>query len=203
MNANKDWTGNSQGVFKMLGSTNHSNSEREVNDFYATDPKAIAFLLNMESFSKDIWECACGAGHLSKELINNGYKVKSTDIVDRGYGEPNINFLSKNIIEWGGDIITNPPYRYAVEFIVKALNIISEGNKVAMFLRVQFMEGKGRKNLFLHHPPKIIYVLSSRINCAKNGDFSALRKNGGSPIAYAWYVWEKGYKGNTILKWFN
>lgn len=22
-------------------------------------------------------------------------------------------------------------------------------------------------------------------------------------VAYAWFVWEKGYKGETIVKWFN
>jgi len=27
--------------------------------------------------------------------------------------------------------------------------------------------------------------------------------SGGGAIAYAWFVWEKGYKGDTVLKWFN
>ena len=39
--------------------------------------------------------------------------------------------------------------------------------------------------------------------CAKNGDFDEMIAGGGSAVAYAWYVWEKGYKGDTILKWFN
>jgi len=25
----------------------------------------------------------------------------------------------------------------------------------------------------------------------------------GSAVAYAWYVWEKGFKGDTVVKWFN
>ena len=57
----------------------------------------------------------------------------------------------------------------ATEFIYKALSIIREGNKVAMFLKVQFMEGKERKHLFTNFPPKTIYISSSRISCYKNG----------------------------------
>lgn len=48
-----------------------------------------------------------------------------------------------------------------------------------------------------------MWVSSSRITCAKNGDFEYMKANGGSAVAYAFYVWQKGYKGDTILKWFN
>ena len=47
----KDWTGNKASVYKTLAASNHSNSEREKNDFYATDPKAIDLLLEKEKFS--------------------------------------------------------------------------------------------------------------------------------------------------------
>lgn len=41
-----DWTGNKNSVFKTLGASNHANDERENNDYYATDPNAIDFLIN-------------------------------------------------------------------------------------------------------------------------------------------------------------
>ena len=132
----------------------------------------------------------------------HGYNVRSSDLVDR-CGNEIFDFLSVENQEWNGDIITNPPYKYAKEFIYKALQIIPEGKKVAMFLKVQFLEGKERKKLFLNYPPKYIYVSSSRILCAKNAEFERMKQGGGSAVAYAWYVWEKGYKGNTILKWIN
>ena len=72
-----------------------------------------------------------------------------------------------------------------------------------MFLKIQFLEGKARKELFKKYPPKIIYVSSSRILCAKNGDFEGMKKAGGSAVAYAWYVWVKGYSGITEVKWIN
>lgn len=72
-----------------------------------------------------------------------------------------------------------------------------------MFLKLQFLEGKKRESFFLDNPPKTIYVSSSRLLCAKNADFQRMKDGGGSAVAYAWYVWEKGYKGNTVVKWIN
>ena len=151
--ANKNWTGTSRSVFVCNGATGHGLSEREKNDFYATDPIAIKLLLEKETFNKDIWECACGAGHLSEPLKENGYNVLSTDLIDRGYGDGCIDFL-KYDGKWNGDIITNPPYKYAKEFVQKALDIIPTGNKVAMFLKLTFLESYGRKELFDNDPPK-------------------------------------------------
>lgn len=199
----KDWKGNSNSVYKTLGASNHTDKERQSEDYYATTPKAAELLLELETFSKNIWECACGEGHLSKVFKKAGYSVMSTDLVDRGFGEPGINFLEINDYVWDGDIITNPPYKYGREFVEKSLQLVPKGNKVAMFLKLQFMEGKARKKLFLENPPKTIYVSSSRLMCAKNGQFDDMIAGGGSAVAYAWYVWEKGFNGTTQVKWFN
>ena len=200
MSKNKDWTGNQTSIFKTLGASSHTEKEREYNDFYATEPKAIDILCQVEKFNEWILEPACGQGHLSKRLIENGYQVYSSDLIDRGYGMQYDFFETSS---WHGDIITNPPYKFAKEFIEKSLSIIPTGNKVAMFLKLQFMEGKARKELFKCHPPKTIYVSSSRLLCAKNADFEGMIAGGGSAVAYAWYVWEKGYSGKTVVEWIN
>jgi hypothetical protein len=202
MENNKDWTGNKKSVFTSLGSSAHAKEEREKHDFYATDPKALELLLKLETFDKNIWEPACGQGHLSEVLLNHGHIVKSTDLIDRNYADKIIDFLAiDNIKQFNGDIITNPPYKYAQEFIEKALQLIPVGNKVAMFMGIQFVEGKKRREFLKTFPIKTIYVSSSRIQCAKNGDFVKYSNN--SARCYAWYIWEKGYNGETILKWFN
>jgi len=195
----KDWTGNNKSVFSTLGASSHSKGERQKHDFYATDPKAIEWLLKLEPFT-DVWECACGQGHLSKVLMDAGIHKKSTDLIDRGFGKSGIDFLGLEVQEWNGDIITNPPFKYAKEFVLKALQIIPTGNKVAMFLRMQFLESQDRKHLFIDFPPKKLLVTSSRISCAINGDFE---NNSGGAIAYCWFVWEKGFKGKTTIEWFN
>ena len=72
-----------------------------------------------------------------------------------------------------------------------------------MFLRLNFIESKGRKKLFKTYPPKYVYACSGRVLCAKNADFQGMKDGGGSAVAYAWFVWEKGYEGKTTLDWVN
>jgi hypothetical protein len=198
----KDWKGNKFSTYTTLGASNHTDAEREKDDYYATDPLAATMLMSLEELNHNIYEPSCGEGHLSKVFELAGHNVYSTDLIDRGYGIGGIDFL-KRTESFDGDIITNPPYKYAKEFIEKALEITNDGSKVIMFLKLQFLESKGRKKLFTENPPKTIYVSSSRITCAKNGDFIAMKDGGGSAVCYAWYVWIKGYKGDTTLKWFN
>ena len=200
----KDWTGNSTAYAKTLGATSHSTTERQQHDYYATEPKAVNFLLQLEDFKGSIWECACGEGHLSEEIKKHGFDVYSTDLIDRGYGNGVFDFLSiENTISIDHNIITNPPYRYANDFILKALSIMKTGKKLALFLPIRYLEGKARKHIFLEHPPKTVYVSSSRLLCAKNGEFEQMIAGGGSAVAYAWFVWEKGFNGQTELQWFN
>ena len=106
-----DWTGNSNSIYKTLGASNHTDKEREENDFYATQPIAIDKLYATgELTCKDIWECACGQGDLSKRLEDFGYNVTSTDLIDRGYGKGGVDFFKCNEV-FNGDILTNPPYK--------------------------------------------------------------------------------------------
>ena len=131
--------------------------------------------------------------------LGGGYDVRSSDLYNRCENEV-FDFLSTENTSWSGHIITNPPYKYATDFVYKALSIVPDGKKVCMFLKIQFLEGKARRELFRQYPPKTVYVSSSRLLCAPNGDFA---NTNGSAVAYAWFVWEKGFKGDTIIKWIN
>ena len=204
----RDWTGNAKSIFVCNGASNHSEGERQQEDYYATDPKALELLLELETFSPYVWEPACGEGHLSEVLKSHGYKVKSSDVINRGYPDTEtLDFLKVNKQDikqdFSRDIITNPPYRYAKEFVEHALDISMESTKVAMFLKLTFLESKKRRELFEKYPPKVIYVSSSRLQCAKNGDFNTYSKGVGTAVAYGWFVWEKGFTGDPIVKWIN
>ena len=97
-------------------------------------------------------------------------------------------------VDW---IITNPPYKYCTDFILKALELVDEGHKVAMFLKLTTLEGQDRyKKIFRNQPP--IYIYSKRIQCGKNGEFT-----GTSAVCYAWFVWQKGFKGEPKVRWIN
>jgi len=191
----KDWTGNKKSTYTTLGASNHSKHEREQNDYYATDPIAGKFLMELEDF-QNILEPACGEGHLSEVFKQHSKHVVSSDVIDRGYGLV-MDFFDYE--HWSGDIITNPPYRYAKEFVEHSLKIIRPDAKVAMFLKLQFLESRGRRELFDKYPPRTVYVTSKRIGCAFNGEFT----NSAGAVAYAWFVWVKGFQGNPEIKWFN
>lgn len=186
-------------IFRNLGASNHTECERQAEDYYATDPLAAKLLLEVMPELNNIWECSCGEGHLAKVFDNAGKLARATDLIDRGYGDVK-NFLLCDELYHNGDIVTNPPYKYAQQFIEHALSLIDVGRYACMFLKILFLEGKARKELFKIYPPKTIYISSSRINCAKNGDFKTYTS---SAIAYAWFIWQKGYSGETIIKWIN
>ena len=106
----KDWTGNSGSVYGTLGASNHSETEREANDYYATSPKAVEMLLEKEEFSRYIWECASGEDHIANVLREHGHDVRCTDIIDRTGHTEVLDFLTTTYAPIGCDIITNPPY---------------------------------------------------------------------------------------------
>ena len=81
-----DWIGNQNSIYKTLGASSHTKEQRQQDDYYATDPRSIDCLLEKAHPQKDIWECACGEGHLSKRLMELGFNVRSTDLVYRGFG---------------------------------------------------------------------------------------------------------------------
>lgn len=208
MSEKKDWTGDSNSIFKQLGASSHTEDEREENDYYATDPRAIHDLIQVEpkifNLNVPIWECACGGGHLSNELKRLGYTVRCSDIINRTGGDDVeiLDFLGLDqrcFEEWNGNIVTNPPYKYCTEFVLRALDLVNEDNYVCMFLKLQTLEGKDRyEKLFKNNPPYRVYVYVSRIQCGKNGVFT-----GTSAVCYAWFIWKKGYKGDTVIRWIN
>ena len=210
---NKDWTGNRNSVFKTLGASNHTDKERQNEDFYATDPVATEWLLKLENIHDVVIDNSVGEGDLMFPIIKSGRKVIGFDIVNRFSQHPGFEFRNENWLDFNpnklinADIIFNPPYKLAQEFVEHSINLVEDGRKVCAFLKLQFLETKKRKELFEKYPPKIVYVSSSRILCAKNADFTGMREAGGSAVAYAWYVWEKKkvYEEDyvTQIKWFN
>ena len=178
----KDWTGGNASIFISLGASNHTDKDRQQDDYYATDPIAIDKLLSAGAeINHKVWECACGEGHLAKRLSEKGFEVKSTDLVNRGFGISGIDFLNQSEI-FDGDILTNPPYKYAKEFVEKALSLLENGHKAFMFLKLTFLESKSRKIMFQKYPPKCVYVFSERCLCAKNGDFQQMIEGGGGVL---------------------
>ena len=148
---------------------------------------------------KLFWECAVGQGHLAEVLKKHGH-VSCSDIVDRGYpGTFICDFLTHDN-EYYGTIITNPPFKLAHRFVEKGMQVLREGGKLCLFLKIQFLESVARKQLFKQYPPKYIYVNSERQHTAKDGNFGKYNMSIGT-LCYCWFVWEKGFTGDPIVRW--
>lgn len=193
----KEWTGNSRSAHATLGARNYALEERQSEDFYATHPSAAEDLLRVYPSIMDIWEPACGQGHLAKVFDRQGKLKRATDLYDRGYGVADIDFRLESYRHEGW-IVTNPPYKHAQAFCEKALELASQG--VAMFLKIQFLEGKARKRFYETYPPSFVYVYSTRQVCAMNGNFERYAK--ANAMCYAWYIWDKTIlKQETVVRW--
>lgn len=176
-------------------------TEREENDFYATDPMTV--INSLEYFKEiglkgNVFECACGTGNISKVLIDNGYNVYSSDLIDRGFGKVQ-DFLTIDKLPIADcDILTNPPFKLATNFTNKALDLLPVGGKCVFFLKIQFLESKQREELFKTNQLKEVAVFVNRQVCAKNNDFE---KSSGNALCFAWFVFEKGYNGKPTITW--
>lgn len=171
---------------------------REEHDFYPTWPAATRALLSVERFDGPIWEPACGDGALSRVLEAAGYEVISTDLIDRGYGEGGRDFL----MEWTSlapNIVTNPPFKLAEEFVERALTLTT--GKVTFFLRLAFLEGVARGRWFPSTPLARVHVMSRRVPIQR-GRLSE-GSDGHGVIAFAWFVWEHGHVGAPTLSFLD
>jgi len=173
-------------------------------EFYPTPPEATRALLSVESFDGDIWEPACGNGHISKELIKAGYEVVSTDLAHREYGEGGINFL-KTAKPLAKHIITNPPYGkhgLADAFIRKALlHTRKTGGTVAMLLNWRSLCNADRHKKYIKTPPSAIYAIDE-LTCWPYGiptsKFPRISKQ-----QYCWLVWKPNHTGAPKLWWLS
>ena len=173
----------------MVSANNLAGSRSNVSalDEYATPTYCTKALMRREIFAGEIWECACGQGKMLNVIRESGYECRGSDILT------GTNFLLES--QKADNIITNPPYNLALQFAIQGLRLAEK--KLALFLRLNFLEGQKRYSFFKSSPLKTVYIFSKRQTLSATG----VEKGG--TIAYAWYVWEQGYTGSPQLDWIN
>lgn len=186
-----DATYNLNGGFKP---TLKRFADLEGPDYFPTPEWATHALIANEEFEGDIWEPACGDGAMSRVLETTGRNIISTDLFNRGFGEPGVDFLKTDRLV--DNIVTNPPYNSAEAFVKAGL--LQSRKKVALLLRLAFVEGANRqRTIFAKTPPTRVWVFSERITFYPAG---AIQKGSGT-TAYAWFLWDKQNIGTTEMKW--
>jgi len=171
-------------------------------DFYRTPAIGTRRLLAAERIPGPIWEPACGDGAISEVLAEAGLEVASSDLVDRGYGTPGVDFLDRIFdppFEFRS-IVTNPPYTHVEEFARRGLELVRPGGKLIMLCRLLWLEGRRRRSFFEKSPLSRVLVFSGRLNVSRNGEDYGDGGEGGM-VAFAWFIWTPGSVGPPTLGW--
>lgn len=185
-------------------------SIRPDDDHYPTPPEVTRALLWAERFSETIWEPCAGSGEMVDVLRAAGYDVFASTLGAGYYGQTgpgntwraihgDTDFLccDRNItakllaVHKPGarqipDIVTNPPYKQAEEFIRHALGL--KPRKCAMLLNIKFMASRKRHNgLWREYPPSRIHMFVDRPSMYPAGYEG---KRGSTTETFGWFVWD-------------
>lgn len=191
-------------IYRILGSSNHSESERVKDDFYTTPKIAVDKLfLELEKLKiklpEVIIEPSVGTGSIAYPFCEKGYSVIGFDIIDRGFPNTNIaDWLTvsrPNIDNLA--IVANFPYNKIQNHTEHSLSVLKDGEYLIELAKIQFLEGKARREMFNKNPPKYVLVFSERIKCLANGE----NVGGSSAICFCWYIFQKGFKGMPQVDW--
>lgn len=178
----------------------------DVYDFYETPKwateKAIEKMLIDGVINKydKILEPCCGAGAISDVLSIYGFEnLKSSDIQTNDYikGVKGIDVydIDDNSTEV---VFTNPPYN-----LMTKGNLLNEffrisSKKVILLLNIYYLSSKDRKEMLQSSGLQYVYIHSDRVTMFPFGQEKP--KNGGTKM-YAWFVWNKEYNGEPIIRW--
>jgi len=187
------------GMFAAMGGRGLGGA-RAAEDFYATDDggDAVRALIAAEKGrlpqGAPIWECAAGDGAMAREVAGCGHPVICSDLVDRGCGAIVRSFYRFRRPP-AQRVITNPPYDECNAAQGKG-RWIWHGMRdlgldyMALLLAWNWPGAGGHAALWDAYPPARVYLLRWRI------DWSG---KGAPPMLNAWFVFEKGHAGPSVL----
>lgn len=174
--------------------------DRDDADWYVEPSWAVEALLKAEPFEGATLDPACGCGTIPKAFAARGLQCSAYDLRDRGFGRPGFDFLAPGqFVVPFDNVVTNPPYKLAEQFIRTALRITKR--KVAVLVQQQFPYSQGRHALFTECPVARLYFLSNRPSMPPGKAIAAGQKVGGGKTDYLWIVFEHGHQGAPAAHW--
>ena len=170
----------------------NNTGKRKKSDFYETPYSLTRLLLVVEKLDGAILEPAIGGGAIGKVLNEYGYSYMGYDVEN--------DFLKQT--QKYDTIITNPPFSISRQFILKAKE--NSRNKIVFLLPLSYLHGKKRYDEIWtdkQFPLARIYVFTRYPLLGE-----PLRQDGKhntGMMVYAWFVWEKHYGDEPIIKWLD
>lgn len=181
--------------------SSHDHAARGL-DAYFSPPEAVASLIGIEAdrLPKRILEPAAGDGAIVRPLRKAGHTVIASDIADYGLDDcrTGVDYLKAKPISGVGGVVTNPPYKLAVQFAQKA---IREAPYLALLLRTNFLESTSRLKFFREYQPARIWISSRRLPMMHRLGWEGPRAP--SNTCFAWFVWDREEAQKRIVDWFD
>lgn len=180
----------------------NSGHTRDPLDFYCEPESCVHTLFNVVQFKGTIYDPCCGTGNIIKVARNRGLQAYGSDIVDRGFDFPAVNFFDIETLDYylARNVVVNPPFREAVRVVEHALRLVRSGGLVAALGQSKFLWSQGRVELF--DRCERIIILSTRPSMPKGEALLEYGEDirGGGSIDYAWCIWRAGVVGPTDCK---
>jgi hypothetical protein len=175
-------------------SCNQVREKRNKNDSYSTPYSMTEQLLEVEQFDGTILEPACGQGAIVKVI----HKTMSNNIISHDIQD---DFLSPNydVCTEVANIITNPPFSLALEFIQKAKSIYTK--KIAMLLPLSYLHGQKRYESKIFSELKCVHVFTRYPLLEEEIREDGKYRTG--MMVYAWFVWQKGHNDKPYISWID
>ncbi len=179
--------------------------ERDTLDWYVEPPECSAALFQLEEFKGTVWDPACGLGRIVEQARLAGLEAFGSDIVARSpLCDAESDFLDTTFKPAFENIVMNPPFGCAEEFVRKAIEIVPCGGKVAVILPLVWVSGFSKKRDWLPDSPlKTLYPISPRPSMPPGKVIEAGIKPGNGTKDFAWLVWESGYSGEASVRFMN
>jgi hypothetical protein len=172
--------------------------ERQDNDWYVEPTWCVRQLIAASNFRGTVHDPCCGGGTIPKAFHAAGFNTTACDIVERGYGDIHDFFKDDRSRE---NMVFNPPYKIAEQFIARAIDRIWANGLVAAIVNIKFLASQGRRDrLFKQHPPLEVLICSQRPSMPPGGGLVEAK---GGTADYCWIVWRPNERGSTRLRWLD
>lgn len=183
-------------------------------ELYPTSPALTRAFLREVALPPNVWEPAAGIGHMALPLVEHGYNVRCSDLIDYGARLPGVpeisivDFMSPEVAkvrlgeEWA--IVTNPPFSLGADFVRRGLEICPT---VCVLNRLAFLESRARADILDQHL-SCVYVFVNRppmmhrwSQDPETGDWREWQgRKADSAMPFAWYVFTQQPPVQTTLR---
>ena len=173
------------------------------SECFETEDWAIEAILDVEILTQLVVDPCCGQGQMADAAAARGHSIVAFDKYDWGNPASGLGLVDFLKMDAAMDffikpftVFMNPPFSLAGQFVERAKEL--GARKIVCFQRFAWWEGQRREAFWTVNPPNRIYVCAKRASCWRI-DIPPEKRTSGTNTAHAWFVWEAGHPGGTLV----